>query len=144
MKKIVACIMLLTLLFGMTACGQEPYSDSSTKDNIDNITSSNAGADEEISSTQDNKPQNKPLSCDTLIAYARDWAREEGLSFDFVSDIIVKPGEAANETKTTFSFYAGFATANVSETNGLVQTVTAVSFPSKIAEAFPSNTSTAN
>ncbi len=144
MRKLVAIIMVVVLLLCLTSCTKTQQGDFSNDNTPNTTTLETTSSDEIICSESPSEPQEKPLSCDTLLTYARDWAKGKGLSFEFVSDIEVKPGKTADETITEFSFYGGFASASVSERNELVQTIMVVSLPSKIAEVYPSNTNVQN
>ena len=125
MKKIISSVLILAILMGLfTGCAGVNHDKSPlTEDKYIGTTEDNTVAISEDTSpsTQDTATESAALTCDALIDYLNDIASKNDYGYNFISDVERKAGEEANQTVTTFNYYAGLVAASVTETKELVQ-----------------------
>lgn len=148
MKKSISSVLILAILMGLfTGCAGVNHDKSSlTEDKYTGTTEDNTVAISEDTSpsAQDTATESAALTCDALIDYLNDIASKNDHGYNFISDVERKAGEEANQTVTTFNYYAGLVAASVTETKELVQVIMTTTVPSKFSALNSSNSNEEN
>lgn len=142
MKRVIALIMVCILLLCFSAC------DASSNDEQSNQNASNAaaqnttGMEDTVPSTQETEGDKYNISAEDVV----DWVKHydysvfvNGMPGDFslfpVLDMETEKGEREGQKYIRFNGMHRFVRVSISETNGIVDYVSSICFPSHIASS---------